>query len=104
MYRLHIFNKLEVSRLDSTLSLFVIIFVLLHTLSKATIKPETGPVLLPAKAKELYQHLVPKTKALEEQVVYQMQSTVTFCDYDYELKLKLSCLVMTYIPAKDCSI
>ena len=27
LYRLHIFNKIEASRLDSTLSLFVIIFV-----------------------------------------------------------------------------
>ena len=32
LYRLRIFNKIEVGRLDSTLSVFVIIFVL-HTLS-----------------------------------------------------------------------
>ena len=32
LYRLHIFNKIEISRLDSTLSVFVIIRTI-HTLS-----------------------------------------------------------------------
>ena len=32
LYRLHIFNKIEISRLDSTLSVFIIIHTI-HTLS-----------------------------------------------------------------------
>ena len=32
LYRLHIFNKLEVSKLDSRLSLFIIISLYIHTL------------------------------------------------------------------------
>ena len=44
LYRLRIFNKIEVSRLDSTLSLFVIIFVL-HTLSWCQISGKNSDCL-----------------------------------------------------------
>ena len=43
LYRLHLFNKIEVSRLDSTLSVFVIICTI-QTLSEAT--PQMQRLLL----------------------------------------------------------
>ena len=42
--RLHIFNKIEVSRLDSTLSLFIIIFIL-QTLSWCQISGKNSDCL-----------------------------------------------------------
>ena len=45
LYRLHLFNKIEVSRLDSTLSVFIIIFVL-HTLSWCQISGKIVPEIL----------------------------------------------------------